>query len=85
MAKSKIERNLYYCANVDEAGTPKFLETLRAQGVAAADVYADPLFVALGPGDFRLKPESPGLKMGIEQIDLKGVGLTKAFSKSLLG
>jgi hypothetical protein len=84
VAKSKIERNLYYCGNVQETSTPKFLQILRDQGVANMDVYADPMFVRLGPGDFRLNPESPALKMGIKQIDLKGVGLTKAFPKRLL-
>lgn len=84
VAKSKIERNLYYCGGVQEASTPEFLKTLRAQGVAGSDVYADPMFVDLKPGDFRLKPESPALKMGIKQIDLKGVGLTKDFPKWLL-
>ena len=85
VAKSKIEHNLYYCGGVEETSTPKFLQTLRAQGVSATDAYADPMFVALKPGDFRLKPESPALKMGIKQIDLNRVGLTKAFSKWLLG
>ena len=84
VATCKIERNLYYCQNVEEASTPKFLQTLREQGVSSSDVYADPMFVALKPGDFRLKPESPALKMGIKQIDLKGVGLTKDFPKRLL-
>jgi hypothetical protein len=85
VAKSKIEHNLYYCGGVEETSTPKFLQTLRAQGVSATDVYADPMFVALKHGDFRLKPESPALKMGIKQIDLNSVGLTKAFPKWLLG
>ncbi|HYW46509.1 MAG TPA: right-handed parallel beta-helix repeat-containing protein [Bryobacteraceae bacterium] len=85
VAKSKIEHNLYYCGGVEETSTPKFLQTLRAQGVSATDVYADPMFVALQPGNFRLKPESPALKMGIKQIDLNSVGLTKAFPKWLLG
>jgi hypothetical protein len=47
-------------------------------------VYADPMFVDLKPWDFRLKPESPALKIGIKQIDLKGVGLTKDFPKRLM-
>lgn len=85
VAKSKIEHNLYYCGGVEETSTPKFLQTLRAQGVSATDAYADPMFVALKHGDFRLKPESPALKMGIKQIDLNNVGLTKAFPKTLLG
>ena len=84
VAKSRIEHNLYYAGGVDETSTPKFLETLRAQGVSATDMYADPMFVSLKPGDFRLKPESPAFRLGIKQIDLKGVGLTHAFPKWLL-
>jgi hypothetical protein len=84
LATSKVERNLYYCGGVEETSTPKFLQALRAQGVARTDVYANPMFVALKPSDFRLKPDSPALKMGIKQIDLKGVGLTKDFPKWLL-
>ena len=82
--KSKIEHNLYYASGMEETSTPKFLETLRAQGVSRSDMYADPMFVSLKPGDFRLKPESPAFKLGIKQIDLKGVGLTRAFPKWLL-
>ena len=82
--KSKIEHNLYYCGGVEQTSTPKFLETLRAQGVSTTDVYADPTFAALKPGEFVLKPESPAFKMRIKQIDLKGVGLRKAFPKWLL-
>jgi hypothetical protein len=82
--KSKIENNLYYCGAIEETSTPKFLETHRAHGASGSDVYADPLFVDLKPGDFRLKPESPALKMGIKQINLSGVGLTREFPKRLL-
>jgi hypothetical protein len=83
LATSKVEPNLYYASGVEE--TSKFLEALQAQGVARTDVYADPMFVNLKHGDFRLKPDSPALKMGIKQIDLKGVGLTTEFPKRLLG
>lgn len=84
LATSKVERNLYYAAGVEEASTPKFLEALQALGVARNDVYADPMFSNLRHVDFRLKPDSPALKMGIKQIDLKGVGLSKDFPKWLL-
>jgi hypothetical protein len=79
VAKSKIEHNLYYCRGVEETGTPKFLETLRAQGVSASDVYADPMFVARESGGFGLKPDSPALKMGIKQINLKALDLRRPF------
>jgi hypothetical protein len=69
---------------VTESAAPKFLQEIRAQGVGQTDMYADPMFVDLKPGDFRLKPDSPALKMGIKQIDVQGVGLTKDFPKRLL-
>jgi hypothetical protein len=84
VAKSKIEHNLYYCGGIEDTSTPKFLQTLRAQGVSATDAYADPMFGALKRGDFRLKADSPALKMGIKQIDLSKVGLTAAFQRRLL-
>ncbi|MGD0501002.1 MAG: hypothetical protein ABSC23_21525, partial [Bryobacteraceae bacterium] len=84
LATSKVDHNLYYAKGVAETGTPKFLADLRAAGVAQTDAYADPMFVSLKPRDFRLRPDSPALKMGIKQIDLKGVGLTSAFPKWLM-
>jgi len=84
LAKSRVEHNLYYCGGVPETETPAFLKTLRAQGVSTTDAYADPKFVDLKAGNFRLKPESPAFKMGIKQIDLNGVGLMKNFPKWLL-
>lgn len=41
--------------------------------------YADPLFVDWEAGDFRLRPDSPALKMGIKSIDISKVGLTEDF------
>lgn len=37
-------------------------------------VYSDPLFVDPDKYDFRLKPDSPALKMGFEPIDVTAVG-----------
>ena len=84
LVKAKVDKNLYYCGGVEQTSTPKFLQDLRTQGVTQTDVYSDPLFVDLKPWNFRLRPDSPALKMGIKQIDLTGVGLTKDFPKRLL-
>lgn len=45
-----------------------------AAGHDAGSAIADPLFVNAGSFDFRLKPDSPALKMGFHQIDISGVG-----------
>ena len=43
------------------------------RGYDVNSVYADPMFVDPDNFDFRLKPESPALKLGFEPIDLSGV------------
>jgi hypothetical protein len=42
-------------------------------------VFADPLFVDAGNRDYRVKPESPALKLGFKNFDLQGVGLLPDF------
>jgi hypothetical protein len=37
-------------------------------------VVADPLFVDRDHDDFRLKPDSPALKLGFEQIPIEKIG-----------
>jgi hypothetical protein len=61
-----IDHNLYW----DERG-----ETVRlAPGQDAHSVVADPRFVNAGSYDFRLRPDSPALKLGFQPIDLEGAG-----------
>ncbi len=38
-------------------------------------IIADPLFVDPGKDDFRLKPESPALRLGFQQTDMDQIGL----------
>jgi parallel beta-helix repeat protein len=46
----------------------------QAGGQDKDSVIADPLFVNAGNFDFRLRADSPALKMGFQQIDMSTVG-----------
>jgi hypothetical protein len=44
-------------------------------------LYADPQFVDWQNADFRLKPDSPALKLAIKSLDVNEMGLTDQFPK----
>lgn len=73
----KFEKNLYW----NTAGKPVLfpgnltLEQWQAKGQDAGSIIADPLFENAAAGDFRLKPDSPALKLGFRPIDVSQVGL----------
>ena len=74
----KLDGNLYFDARSGEisfAGLP--FEEWRARGQDGNSLIADPLFVNPARFDFRLRPESPALKMGFREIDVSGVGPLK--------
>jgi hypothetical protein len=66
--------NIYYCKEDASLGK-KTLDRLQSEGVDANSCVADPLFVDAEHGDFRFKPGSPALKMGIVPIDMSQIGL----------
>jgi parallel beta-helix repeat protein len=73
--KFKLDRNVYF----DTRGGALRMADLpfdewRKKGQDAQSVVADPLFVNAGSYDFRLKPNSPALKLGFKQIDMSTVG-----------
>jgi parallel beta-helix repeat protein len=70
--------NLYYSKANPDAGT-QFLQQLQPKGTDAHSISADPLFVDLKNADFRLKPDSPMLKLGFKQIDTAKIGLRDDF------
>jgi len=68
--------NVFYNPNVkvdDVIFHDKSLQHWQGRGNDENSLYADPLFVDPDNADFRLKPESPALKLGFEPIDLSGV------------
>jgi hypothetical protein len=72
-----LNYNVYY----DYSGAPVTflgfpLDEWRQQGMwlDKESVVADPQFEAPERGDFRLKPDSPALKLGFVPFDVSGVG-----------
>ena len=59
-------------ADMRFAGKP--FQEWKATGQDIGSIVADPLFVNVSNFDFRLRPDSPALKMGFQQIDMAGVG-----------
>jgi hypothetical protein len=82
-----LDYNLYFDASgapvrfmdmsLDEWRKKGAIDELQTEGLDTHSLVADPLFVNLEQDDYRLKPESPALKLGFRQIDLSGVGPRK--------
>ena len=68
------DHNTYYCKAEPRLGE-ETLERLRRNGVDTHSLAVDPLFVDPENGDFRLKPNSPALKLGFVPFDMSKVGL----------
>lgn len=74
-----IDHNLYYNARAGAKVMFKdaTLEQWQARGHDKTSMIADPLFVDAAKYDFRLRQESPALRMGFRQIDVSTVGPRK--------
>ena len=85
---SQIDYNLYY--NYKAAPTvqlkrelpPSFktvmsLPQWQAKGLDLNSVFADPLFVNAAEGDYRVRPESPALKLGFKNFPMDNFGVLK--------
>lgn len=85
-AMRELDYNLVYPHHPD-------LEAYREHGWDAHSVSADPLFDIKRPeydrhySDYRLKPGSPALALGFEQIEMEKIGLRDdfPFDRSLIG
>jgi hypothetical protein len=77
----EMDGNLYFDARADAKPEslrlgPATFAKWRERRHDRSSLVADPLFVAPEQNDFRLKSDSPALKMGFHPIDLSGVGIT---------
>ena len=57
------------------------LKEWQALGYDQHSVYADPLFVDADKGDYRVRPESPAIKLGFKNFDPHEAGLLPDFPK----
>lgn len=63
-------------------GTSRYtLKQWQALGYDKHSIYADPLFLDVLKGDYRLRPESPAWALGFKPFDIKRVGLLPDFPK----
>jgi hypothetical protein len=76
MKDADTDCNIYYCVG-DSALGQAMLQKQQRDGVDAHSLAIDPLFVEPDNGDFRLRPDSPALKLGFVPIDLSKVGLRR--------
>nr|WP_292963966.1 MULTISPECIES: right-handed parallel beta-helix repeat-containing protein [unclassified Allomuricauda] len=70
------DHNIYFNKAIPEMGK-ELLKKNRSNGVDINSMAVDPLFVDPENGDFRLRAESPALKMGFVPFDMSKVGLIK--------
>jgi hypothetical protein len=74
-SKFVMKNNLYWDTRGGAIGFGKeSWDEWRARGMDAGSAIADPLFVDAANYDFRLRPDSPVLKLGFRPIDMSGVG-----------
>jgi hypothetical protein len=79
-----LRKNLYWQEGGGEIRFgPESWEQWRARGMDEGSLVADPLFVDPGRRDFRLKRDSPALKIGFEPFDLSQVGPRPALLREL--
>jgi hypothetical protein len=75
-AGTGIDRNIYFNAYAPNAPGRDFT-ALRAQGLEANSLLADPGLVDWRNGDYRLRSDSPAHQLGIKSLDVRGWGLRR--------
>jgi len=61
------------------------LKNWQSAGLESGTKCVDPLFVDRENHDYRLKPDSPALALGFQQIDTSEIGLKKDFHSKMVG
>jgi hypothetical protein len=69
---------------VDPSARISSFEQWQKLGYDAHSLRSDPLFIDANQDDYRLKPESPALQIGFQQIDAAAFGPRKAREEKLV-
>jgi parallel beta-helix repeat protein len=71
----RMEKNVYWDSRGGQMSfSGESWQQWRQAGRDAESIVDDPMFVNVGSYDFRLKPQSPALKLGFQPIDMSAVG-----------
>ena len=71
----RMEKNVYWDSRGGQMSfSGKSWQQWRQAGRDAESIVDDPMFVNAGSYDFRLKPQSPALKLGFQPIDTSAMG-----------
>ncbi len=74
-----VDNNVYYTPKGRYSFARISLNDWRRMGLDAHTKFADPLFVNRENHDYRLKPDSPALTLGFQNIDTSRIGLKEDF------
>jgi len=74
-----MDNNVYYNPEGNHSFGKMTLEEWRRKGHDAHTKLADPLFVDRAGHDYRLKPDSPALALGFQEIATSEIGLKEDF------
>ncbi len=77
MCELRADYNIYYSTSSEPIVFPgdRTFDQWKAAGYDRRSLLADPKFADPAHYDFRLRPDSPALKLGFQPIDLSKVGL----------
>jgi hypothetical protein len=75
----RVDNNVYYNPDGTYSFRQMTLDNWRQMGLDARTKFADPLFVDREKHDYLLKPDSPALALGFQQIDISEIGLKQDF------
>lgn len=75
-----IDRNLYFCTE-DAHWADDFLKTQRTKGNERNSLQENPQFIDIDNNDFHFSPDSPAIRLGIQPLDARQMGLEKEYRK----